>query len=117
MSNKEFAPFIYKVKDRIKWPSKKSQKPYTALWGVCDASKVRLHYETAYIQQPVKGQLPNMHGGWHINRSKINFTSMWGRNGGSLLAMSLSNYIYFALEIYDMVKRYVTKTKKKKNKK
>jgi hypothetical protein len=37
------APFIYKVKDWIKWTSKQSQETHAALWGVCNAIKVSLH--------------------------------------------------------------------------
>jgi hypothetical protein len=49
MYEKWATPFIYKLKDWVKWASKQSQKPNTALWGVCDAIKVSLQCE----EQPV----------------------------------------------------------------
>ncbi len=52
MLNKELAPFICKLEDWIKWPSKQSQKVYTALWSVCDTSEVSLHSDR---QRRLKG--------------------------------------------------------------
>lgn len=48
MYEKWATPFVYKVEDWIKWASKESQKPNTALWGVCDAIKVSLQC----VEQP-----------------------------------------------------------------